>query len=86
MFLLIILRWPHALVKLESEDVLRPCPDPPAREGAGFLLFGVWTLPPKRSRDAQASIRWVPGWMRKHASIAYVDISLWGGVCVCFLD
>lgn len=52
-----VLRWQHALVKLESDDVLRPCPGPLASEGAGFLLFGVWTLPPKRSRDAQASIR-----------------------------
>ena len=57
MFPLAVLRWLPALVKLESEDVLRPCPDPQAREGAGFLLFGVWTLPLKRSRDAQASIR-----------------------------
>ena len=57
MFPLAVFRWQHALVKLESDDVLRPCPDPQASEGAGFLLFGVWTLPPKRSRDAQASIR-----------------------------
>lgn len=57
MFCLAVLRWQHAPVKLESGGVLRPCPDPQANEGAGFLRFGVWTLPPKRNRGAQASIR-----------------------------